>query len=78
MNRRIDKQVLVGFPSTLHEMVKEAATKNFMSVSAFIRSCVLEKIDDEFTQEEILLIEKGIREARKGKTTKWSDIQRGA
>lgn len=75
-SRKIDKQILVGFPSALHIMVKEMAQKNFMSVSAFIRSCVLEKIDDEFTQEEILLIERGIKESREGKTTNWSSIQK--
>ena len=73
----MDKTLLIHLPSQLYVRLKAAAAKNYKSLSAFVRESVVEKIEEEFTTEEMALIEKGSKDFRAGKGSNWRKVKRG-
>ena len=73
----MDKRIIVSLPMALYDDAKRIAKKSYISVSALIRASVLEKIKDEFTPEEMNLIEGGHKTFRSGKGVDWRKVKRG-
>ena len=73
----MDKRIVISLPMSLYEDAKRLAKRSYISVSALIRGSVLEKIRDEFTPEEMSLIEEGHKAFRSGKGTDWRKVKRG-
>ncbi|MBA3065039.1 hypothetical protein FP828_00935 [bacterium] len=72
----MDKTLLILLPSQLYARLKSAAAKNYKSISGFVRESVLEKIEEEFTLEEMSMIEKGSNDFHSGKGTNWRKVKR--
>ena len=72
----MDKRIMVSLPGALYEEIRRAATSRYQSVAAFIRESLLEKIGDEFTSDQISVIEEGRRSFRAGKGTDWRKVKR--
>ncbi len=75
--KSMDKKFLIHLPSELYETMKKVAAKRYKSVSELIRESVLEKIEEEFSSEEMALIEKGRKSFHAGKGLNWRKIKRG-
>ncbi len=75
--KSMDKTFLIHLPSELYENMKKVAAKKYKSVSELVRESVLEKIEEEFTSEDMVLIEKGRKSFHAGKGLNWRKIKRG-
>lgn len=73
-NRVMDKTILIHLPSELYESMKRIAAKKYKSLSSFVRESILEKIEEEFSSEELALIEKGRKSFHRGKGTNWRKV----
>ncbi len=74
--KSMDKKFLIHLPSELYETMKKVAAKRYKSVSELIRESVLEKIEEEFTPEDMTLIEKGRKSFHAGKGLNWRKVKR--
>ena len=57
--RVINKRVILSLPLELYEGVRRVAHREYQSVTGVIRETLLKRIREEFTPEEMALIEKG-------------------
>ena len=73
----MNKRIIVNLPVKLYEDMKRVAEREYRSVSSLIRESLLEKLEGEFTSEEMSLIEKGHQSFRKGKGINWREVKRG-
>ncbi len=71
-----DKRIIVNLPTELYESIKRIAEKKYRSVSSLIRESISEKIEEEFTPEEMALIEKGRKSLHEGKGINWRKVIR--
>ncbi|MEW6679742.1 MAG: ribbon-helix-helix protein, CopG family, partial [bacterium] len=60
-------RIIVNLPAKLYEDIKKIAKREYKSISGLIRESILERREEEFTKEEIALIEKGLKSFKKGK-----------
>ena len=74
--KKMDKRILVSMPQKMFDEIHEVSEQEYMSVSAYIRQSVKEKLEDEFSLHEEELIEKGRKQYRQGKGTSWRSIKR--
>lgn len=72
----MDKRIIVNLPAELYENIKRIAERKYKSVSSLIRESVLERIEEEFTPEEMALVEKGRRAFHQGKGINWRKVRR--
>ena len=70
------KRINISLPADLYEGLKRIAEREYNSVSGLIRESVLEKVEDDFTAEEILLIEEGSEAFHRGEGIDWRQISR--
>ena len=70
------KRVLVNIPAKLYNELKKIAQKRYRSVSSLITESILERVEEELTEEEKALIEEGRKAFRKGKGVNWREIKR--
>lgn len=73
----MDKRIIVNLPLELYESIKRAAGREYKSISSLIRESVLERIEEELTPDEMVLIEKGHKAFRAGKGINWRKVKRG-
>ena len=73
----MEKRVLVNLPGGLYDDLKQLAERELRSVSSLIRESVLHRLEESFTPEERVLIDRGRREFREGKGRRWRDLRRG-
>ena len=73
----MEKRVLVNLPGGLYDDLKQLAERELRSVSSLIRESVLHRLEESFTPEERVLIDRGRREFREGKGRRWRDVRRG-
>lgn len=73
----MNKRVIVSLPAELYDGIKRLATREYRSVSSLIRESILEKMEEEFTVEEISLIDKARKSFHAGKGTNWREVKRG-
>ncbi len=71
------KRIIVSFPVSLYEDVREAAKRKFQSVTNYIRQSMLEKVGEEFSADELEQIDRGRKEFRSGRGTAWKSVKRG-
>lgn len=74
--KMMDKRIMVSLPSELYLLIEKIAQSEFMSISAFIREAIKERIEDSFTNEERALIEKGQKEFRAGEGVNFRKVKR--
>lgn len=74
--KMMDKRIMVSMPAELYSNLVKIAEKEYVSISAYIRKAVMERMEEEFSPEEITLIEKGRKDFRKGKGVSWRKIKR--
>ena len=74
--KAMDKRIMVSLPSRLYKDIKAIAEKEYRSVSSLIREAVLDKIEEEFTAEEMALVEKGHKSFRAGNGINWRKARR--
>ena len=70
------KRINISLPTELYENLKRIAEREYKTISGLIRESVLEKIEENFTSEEIALIEEGSEAFRKGEGINWRKIKR--
>jgi len=73
----MDKRIIVNLPAELYDSIKRIAEKEYRSVSSLIRESVLERMEEEFTPEEMVLLEKARKSFHAGKGINWRKIKRG-
>ena len=73
----MEKRVLVNLPGGLYDDLKQLAERELRSVSSLIRESILHRLEESFTPEERVLIDRGRREFREGKGRRWRDVRRG-
>jgi metal-responsive CopG/Arc/MetJ family transcriptional regulator len=71
------KRILVNLPAKLYRNLKILAKMEYKSVSGIIRESIVDKLNSEFSPNEMNIIEKGRSEYREGKGVKWRSIKRG-
>ncbi len=74
------KRVLVGLPDTLYNQTKQLAKANYKTMSAFIRDCIVEKINhdangESFSAQEMAQIQRGMEEASRSSGKSWRDMR---
>ncbi|MFH2138208.1 MAG: hypothetical protein ABII88_06820 [Candidatus Omnitrophota bacterium] len=74
--KMMDKRVLVSMPGKLYSNLAKLAKKDYMSIAAYIRQAVVEKMEDEISPEEQKMIDEARDEYRNGKGVNWSKIKR--
>ncbi|MFH1775949.1 MAG: ribbon-helix-helix domain-containing protein [Candidatus Omnitrophota bacterium] len=70
------KRINISLPQNLYERLKIVAQKEYKSVSGVIRESVLEKVEEDFTSEELALISGASETFHKGEGINWKDIER--
>ncbi len=73
----MDKRIIVNLPTELYEGIKRIAEKEYRSVSSLIRESVVERIEEDFSPEEMLSIKKARKSFRAGKGVNWRKVKRG-
>lgn len=73
----MDKRIIVNLPAELYKDIKRIAERKYRSISSLIRESILEKIEEEFTAEEMALVEKGRKSFHEGKGVDWRKVRRG-
>ena len=74
--KMMDKRILVSMPEKLYASLNKQAKKDYMSVAAYIRKAVMEKMEDEFSSEEQKIIDKARIDSSQGKGVSWRKIKR--
>lgn len=72
----MDKRIIVNLPTELYKDIKKIAEREYRSVSSLIRESILDKIEEEFTPEETVLIKKARASFHKGKGVSWREVKR--
>ncbi len=72
----MNKKVLLSLPDDLYQNVKRLASRKYRSASSLIRESILEKIEDEFTPQELAIVEQGFRSIDAGKGADWRKIMK--
>lgn len=71
------KRINISLPEDLYNRLKTVAQKEYKSVSGLIRESVLDKVEEDFTSEELALISEASEAFHKGEGVNWKDIKRG-
>lgn len=74
--KMMDKRILISMPEKLYASLTKQAKKDYISVAAYIRKAVVEKMGDEFTADEQKIIDKAQIDASRGKGVSWRKIKR--
>ncbi|MBU0534077.1 MAG: ribbon-helix-helix domain-containing protein [Candidatus Omnitrophica bacterium] len=70
------KRINISLPENLYEKLRIVAQKEYKSISGIIRESVLEKVEEDFTAEELALISQASEAFHKGEGINWKDIKR--
>lgn len=70
------KRINISLPEDLYESLKRIAGREYKSISGLIRESVLEKVEDDFSPEEIRLIEEGSEAFHRGEGINWREVKR--
>ena len=71
------RRILVNLPGKMYENLKALAKSEYKSISGVIRESIFDKLQKEFSKNEMELIEKGRDEYRQGKGVHWRSVKRG-
>lgn len=70
------KRINISLPQKLYKQLKIVAQREYKSVSGIIRESVLEKVEEDFTAEELALISEASEAFHKGEGVDWKDVKR--
>ena len=73
----LSKRIIISLPVKLYNNLKRIAAQEYKSVAGIVRESIMERMEDEFTKEELALIEQGHREFKSGKGWSWRSLKHG-
>lgn len=71
------RRILVNLPEKMYRDLMRIAKAQYKSVSGIIRESIFEKLNDEFSDRDKALIDRGRSEYRLGKGVNWRSVKRG-
>lgn len=74
----MDKRIIISLPLVLYKGAKKAAQRHYLSISGLIRQSLQEKLEEEFSDEEMAVIQKSQRSFKAGKGVDWRKVRRVA
>ncbi|MBU1086256.1 MAG: hypothetical protein KKD05_01920 [Candidatus Omnitrophica bacterium] len=74
--KMMDKRIMISMPEKLYTSLSEQAKKDYMSIAAYIRKAVMEKMEDDFSAAEQKIIDKARVDSSEGKGVSWRKIKR--
>ena len=73
----LSKRIIISLPVKLYNNLKRIAAQEYKSVAGIVRESIMERMEDEFTKEELALIEQGHRGFKSGKGRSWRSVKHG-
>ena len=73
----MNKELLIRMPESLYVQAKKICSKEYKSMSAFVRDLLVDRINDHFSAKEAAMLERSRKEFKEGKGVSWRSVKRG-